>query len=143
MIARMSTCQSLILLTNKPSSLLVLTLSAISFFHMERLLVSRLSWHLDPGGSRHAGWKLSTGTLAMMKYLCTEGRDSLDWWWSQFRSKEQWPLHDVDLGTVAVCSSISAIRLSGHLDLEDSRDTGWVQNSNYFAGTMRIHSMKH
>ncbi|KAM0873042.1 hypothetical protein ACQ4PT_038327 [Festuca glaucescens] len=84
---------------------------------------------------------LPTEYLSMVKYLCSEGRGSLDWWWSQFSGKEQWLLHDVDLGTVAVCSSISAIRLSGHFDLEGSRDVRWVQNSNNFARTMRIHSM--
>jgi hypothetical protein len=47
--------------------------------------------------------------MSMLKCLCTEGRNFLDCLWSEFSGKEQWPLHDFDLGKVAVYSSIPGI----------------------------------
>jgi hypothetical protein len=60
----MSTRQSIIQFTHKPSALLVLTLPTISYFHVECLIANRLSRHLDPGGSRYACWVLNSKHLA-------------------------------------------------------------------------------
>jgi hypothetical protein len=61
----------------------------------------------------------------MLKYLCPEDKSLLDQWSSQFSSREQWPLHDVDPGDI---SCLLASMLNWRLDPGGLRYTGWVQN---------------